>query len=141
MAVLATLLHPLTTPVTRARLRREINEGAKAGRVHSPVTNAEVNGMSFLQLVIRDGLRLHPPFMGLLAKDVPPQGEVIKEKYVPGVRRSGIIFCWRRISRKCLRRMRIRSGPRRGRRRRMRGSCGGWTRRWGYASGVEGGDV
>lgn len=88
-AVRTTLLYLLSTPVALARLRREMDEGIAESRISSPITNAEAKELPYLQGVIREGLRLRPPFIGLLAKEVPPQGEVIKGKFLPGGTKIG----------------------------------------------------
>ncbi|KAL0254995.1 hypothetical protein SLS55_009519 [Diplodia seriata] len=88
-AVRATLLHLLTTPGALFKLREEIDAGIREGRISSPITNAEARELSYLQAVIKEGLRMQPPFIGLLAKEVPPQGEVIKGKFVPGGTKIG----------------------------------------------------
>ncbi|KAL1646365.1 hypothetical protein SLS58_003325 [Diplodia intermedia] len=88
-AVRATLLHLLTTPGALFKLREEIDAGIREGRISSPITNVEARELSYLQAVIKEGLRMQPPFIGLLAKEVPPQGEVIKGKFVPGGTKIG----------------------------------------------------
>ena len=40
--------------------------------------------MPYLQAVIKEGLRIHPPITGLLTKVVNPGGEVAKGRFVPG---------------------------------------------------------
>jgi cytochrome P450 len=36
------------------------------------------------QAVIFEGLRIHPPFVGLPLKEVPAEGDIIDGKFVPG---------------------------------------------------------
>lgn len=83
------MLYLLTTPSALHKLRAEMDQGIKDGRISSPVTNAEAKELPYLQAVIKEGLRMHPPFIGLLAKEVPPQGEVIKGRFVPGGTKIG----------------------------------------------------
>ena len=40
--------------------------------------------MPFLQAVIWEGIRMIPPFAGYLAKEVPPHGDTINGRFVPG---------------------------------------------------------
>ncbi|OJD37098.1 cytochrome p450 [Diplodia corticola] len=88
-AVRATMLHLLTTPGALFKLRREIDRGTEGGRISTPITNAEAKELPYLQAVIKEGLRMQPPFIGLLAKEVPPQGEVINGMFVPGGTKIG----------------------------------------------------
>lgn len=45
--------------------------------------------MPYLQSVIKEGLRIWPPAVGLMAKKVPPDGDTINGMYVPGGTRIG----------------------------------------------------
>lgn len=104
------MLYLMSTPLAYRALQAEIDEGIKAGTVSNPVTNAEANEMPYLQVglplipkppstrplrrvsadlhpqkaVILETLRLHPPFTGLAFKKVPPEGDIIDGKPVPG---------------------------------------------------------
>ncbi len=39
--------------------------------------------MPYLQATIKEGLRIYPPFAGLISKEAPPGGDVINGKFVP----------------------------------------------------------
>ncbi|EMR65628.1 putative cytochrome p450 protein [Eutypa lata UCREL1] len=44
----------------------------------------EAKTLPYLQAVIYEGLRIHPPFTGLLCKKVPPEGDTYDGKFIPG---------------------------------------------------------
>jgi len=83
-AIRSTMLHIMTSPRVYSRLVAEINAASHSAAISSPVTSAEARKMPYLQAVIKEGLRIHPPITGLLAKMVNPGGEVIKGRFVPG---------------------------------------------------------
>ena len=39
--------------------------------------------MPYLQAIIKEGLRIWPPVVGLMAKEVPKGGDVFKGQYLP----------------------------------------------------------
>lgn len=104
------MLYLMSTPRAYRALQAEIDEGIRAGRISSPITSAEAQNMPYLQVsdrpplppapirisyslapfpflqqaVIIETLRLFPPFTGLPFKAVPPQGDTIDGKHVPG---------------------------------------------------------
>lgn len=85
----ATFLHLLANPRVMAKLRSELDEAERDGLISTPITNAESKTLPYLQAVIKEGLRIHPPFTGLVMKKVPPGGENIKGQFVPGGTRIG----------------------------------------------------
>lgn len=78
-----TMLYLMSTPHAYRALQAEIDAGIRAGKVSNPISNAEGNELPYLQAVILEGLRLHPPFTGTPFKVVPPGGETIDGKHVP----------------------------------------------------------
>ncbi|KAK3372602.1 cytochrome P450 [Podospora didyma] len=83
-AIRAIMLYVITTPRVYRRLQDEIDAGIKEGRISSPViTAAEGAEFGYLQAVIQEGLRLHPPFNGLNYKVVPPGGDYLDGVFVP----------------------------------------------------------
>ena len=67
------------------KLRRELDEAERAGRISSPVvTNKESLQLPYLQAVVKEGLRIFVPGHGLLIKQVPPGGDTIGDRFVPG---------------------------------------------------------
>lgn len=80
----ATMLFLMTNPRVYSTLQREIDEAIREGKISTPVKNAEALELKYLQAVIWEGLRVHPPFNGLTFKLVPPGGDTIDGKFVPG---------------------------------------------------------
>ncbi|KAL2760390.1 hypothetical protein ACRALDRAFT_2024383 [Sodiomyces alcalophilus JCM 7366] len=92
-AIRMTLLSLISTPAAFAALRREIDAGIAAGRISSPVRDAEAKAMPYLQAVIREGLRLYPPSTGLVSKEVPEGGDTIHGYYLPAGTQVGENVC------------------------------------------------
>ncbi len=78
------LLSLLSNPTAYAKLQREIDDSIAAGTISSPVTNTEARQLSYLQAAIKEGLRLKAPAAGPLFKTVPPEGDLIDGKQIPG---------------------------------------------------------
>jgi cytochrome P450 len=57
--------------------------------ISSPIQDAEARKLPYLQAVIKEGLRIFPPVVGLMSKVVPPEGDVIDNLFVPGGTRIG----------------------------------------------------
>ncbi|KAL2867461.1 cytochrome P450 [Aspergillus lucknowensis] len=90
-AIRATMLYIMTNPRVYNTLVKEIQTAERDGSISSPITSAESRKMPYVQAVIKEGLRIHPPITGLLTKLVNPGGEVIKGRFVPGG--TGIGHC------------------------------------------------
>lgn len=84
-AIRATLLYVLTNPRIHRKLQREIDSAP----ISSPITNDEARELPYLQAVIKESLRIHPPIPGLLSKRVPPGGDIIDGHYIPEGTRIG----------------------------------------------------
>ncbi|KAF2464741.1 cytochrome P450 [Lindgomyces ingoldianus] len=83
-AIRSTLLHLLTSPRVLAKLRTELDTAEREGRISNPITNAESKALPYLQAVVKEGVRIHPPFTGLVMKEVPAGGDTIGSQFVPG---------------------------------------------------------
>jgi cytochrome P450 len=68
-----------------AKLRAEFT----SANVSSPIKDSEARNLPYLQAVIKEGLRIFPPIPGLLSKEVPPEGDTINGKFVPGGTKIG----------------------------------------------------
>jgi len=80
-----TTLYVATNPRVLLKLRRELDSAYAEGRISSPVvTNKESLQLPYLQAVVKEGLRIFVPGHGLLIKQVPPGGDTIDGKWVPG---------------------------------------------------------
>ena len=86
----AVMLNIMTSPMAYNKLQKEIDDGIKSGKISSPIKDAEGRQMPYLQAVIREGLRLLPPASGAIAKQVPPAGDVINGRFIPGGTQIGI---------------------------------------------------
>ncbi|KAL5115603.1 hypothetical protein ACEQ8H_006490 [Pleosporales sp. CAS-2024a] len=78
------MLNILTHPPSYIKLRNEISQGIANGNISSPVKDAEARQMPYLQAVIKEALRLMPPASGAFFKTVPPAGDTIDGKFIPG---------------------------------------------------------
>ena len=67
-------------------MRAEINEHRPSQPI---ITDAEARAMPYLQAVIKEGLRIHPPVVGLMSKEVPAGGDTFKGQYLPGGTKIG----------------------------------------------------
>ncbi|EGX93310.1 benzoate 4-monooxygenase cytochrome P450, putative [Cordyceps militaris CM01] len=84
-ALRATLLSIISTPTVYQRLVREIATAEADGRISSPVQNAEAQQLPYLQAVIREGLRRHPPITQLREREAPPEGLQLPDgRRIPG---------------------------------------------------------
>ncbi|EFQ32837.1 cytochrome P450 [Colletotrichum graminicola M1.001] len=83
-AIRTTFLYTMTSPRTYNTLKQEIATAIAEGRISSPITYEEGKKLPYLQAVIYEGLRMNAPFTGLCAKEVPPEGDTIDGKFIPG---------------------------------------------------------
>jgi len=88
-AIRATLLYLITKPKLLERLQREIDSAVDEGRISGPLHGSDVRKLPFLQACVKEGLRIHPPFTGLLMKTVPRDGDVIRGVWVSGGTKIG----------------------------------------------------
>jgi len=82
-AIRTTMLYLMTSPRAYARLAAEVRAAAAAGTISSPVTDAQARELPYLQAVIKEGLRIHPPVAGTMDVLVPRGGEDICGFHVP----------------------------------------------------------
>lgn len=81
-AVRATLLYIISTPRVVEAMRQEtVQIRSLPGSI---ITDDEARTLPYLQAVIKEGLRIHPPVVGLMSKEVPPEGDTFKGVYLPG---------------------------------------------------------
>lgn len=87
-ALRVTLHFICTSPPILERLLFEINTGMSANDITRPIIkDSEARKLPYLQACIKEGLRIHPPVSGLMAKMVPDGGAMIEvdgvEKFAP----------------------------------------------------------
>lgn len=78
------LVSLLSNPSAYSKLQREIDEGIRDGKISTPVTDHEARELPYLQAAVKEGLRIKAPAAGPLFKTVPPQGDFIDGKFIPG---------------------------------------------------------
>lgn len=84
------LYHLLKYPNTYQKLRDEIENAAKEGKVSDPITFKEAQGLPYLQAVMKEGLRVHPAVGLGLQRIVPAEGTTIANQFIPGGSTVGI---------------------------------------------------
>lgn len=84
------MLHIITSPrVVNALLAEIATIGPLA--LDSIITDGQARSMPYLQAVIKEGLRIHPPVVGLMAKEVPAAGDTWNNIHLPAGTHIG--FC------------------------------------------------
>ncbi|CAJ2513960.1 Uu.00g020790.m01.CDS01 [Anthostomella pinea] len=92
-AIVITLLYLFTALMAYQRLKEEIVAAVREKRVSIPITNTESKKLPYLQAsvpflsphaVVYEGLRMRPATVGMLSKMVPPNGDTIQGKFIPG---------------------------------------------------------
>lgn len=78
------MLWLLSSPSAYSRLKAEITTGIREGRISSPITNDEARKLPYLQAVLNEGLRMMPPVTCGFPRCVPPEGDMVCGKFVPG---------------------------------------------------------
>lgn len=77
-------LHLLSAPHAYQKLKGEISEAIQQGRISNPVTYEEAKQLPYLQAVISEGLRTTPPALNGFPKQVPPGGDTVCGRFIPG---------------------------------------------------------
>lgn len=92
IVVQGAMLHIMSSPSVYQKLKQEIAEGIRAGRISRPVTNNEAKEMPYLQAVISETMRIVPSTITGFPKKVPAGGDTSKwlvaESLVPLASRS-----------------------------------------------------
>jgi len=77
------LYYLYTNPDKLAKVREEIDSQAAEGRISDPVTFQEAQGLTYLQAVIKETLRIHPAVGTILPRVVPKGGVEMSGYYFP----------------------------------------------------------
>lgn len=88
-AIKTTVQLIVSRPKVYATFKGEIDAAAREGRISSPVTHEEATKLPYLQAVIWESLRICPPFLGLIMKEVGPDGDTVDGKFIPAGTRVG----------------------------------------------------
>jgi cytochrome P450 len=79
-AIRVIMLYVTTSPRILSVLLDEIAAAAPGEQI----SDAKARNMPYLQAVIREGLRIWPPVVGLSSKEVPKGGDIINGIFIPG---------------------------------------------------------
>ncbi|KAK2035877.1 benzoate 4-monooxygenase cytochrome P450 [Colletotrichum somersetense] len=88
-AIKWTLQEALMNRTVYESLTHEIMSAISDGSISEPITSAETQKLPMLQAVVYESLRVHPPFTGLLMKEVGPGGDLYEGKFLPPGTRVG----------------------------------------------------
>lgn len=90
-AIRSTMLYIMTHPAVYIRLQKEVDEAVVRARVHAApaiASDSSLRTLPYLQAVVREGLRIHPPITDVVPKKVPEGGDHVTIKgekiYLPG---------------------------------------------------------
>ncbi|KAK4655302.1 hypothetical protein QC762_0048590 [Podospora pseudocomata] len=92
-AIRMTMFHLMSSPGSYKRLQDEIDAAIREGRVSSPIAEEEARRLPYLQAVMKEGLRLSSPVMGLLPRICDTEQTVCGVRIPPGTN-----VCWDAIS-------------------------------------------
>lgn len=76
-AIRSTMLYIITHPCIYNRLQREIDSAVASGSAPHIVQDAVLRDLPYLQAVVREGLRIHPPVTDAVPKLVPKGGDTV----------------------------------------------------------------
>ncbi|KAF6822863.1 pisatin demethylase [Colletotrichum plurivorum] len=78
-----TMLHLISNPRIYQTFKSVVRQAVSSG-VSSPITAEEAGKLPYLRALVYEGLRIRAPATGLYPKTVPPQGNTIDGKFIPG---------------------------------------------------------
>jgi cytochrome P450 len=79
------IFYLITNPRAYYKLVHEIDTAGQEGTLSFPVIqDIEAKQMGYLEACIKEGLRMWPPVVGLMSKQVPPGGAKLLGKFLPG---------------------------------------------------------
>jgi cytochrome P450 len=82
------MLYLLSHPRVYSKLQSEVDTAVRDGRAPDVIPDAEVRKLQYLQAVIKEGLRIHPPVADQVPKIVPEGGDTVvidgKPVFLPG---------------------------------------------------------
>lgn len=67
------------------KLQAELDQAAQRRQLSNPIISYDyANNLPYLQAVVKESLRIWPPVVGLMQKVVPPEGDTLDGRFVPG---------------------------------------------------------
>lgn len=89
-ALRATMFFIITHPKVYQRLQGELDSADCSGAfTNGVISDASTLKLTYLQACIRESLRVLPPAFPMLQKIVPPAGDILDGRFVPGGTRVG----------------------------------------------------
>ncbi|KAE8449712.1 hypothetical protein EG329_007487 [Mollisiaceae sp. DMI_Dod_QoI] len=86
----AILYNLVKYPNTWYKLREEIDQAEKEGKISDPVTFKEAQDLPYLQAVMKEALRIHSATGLPMPRVVPPEGVTVANYFFPGGTTLGI---------------------------------------------------
>jgi cytochrome P450 len=85
------MLYIITSHRVYTTLQHEIDVASQQNRLSLPIVqDSEARLLPYLQAVIKEGMRIHPPATGLVAKKVPLNGDEINGVKLPSGTKIGV---------------------------------------------------
>ncbi|KAH8742287.1 benzoate 4-monooxygenase cytochrome P450 [Diaporthe sp. PMI_573] len=88
-AIKMTVSHIAASPSVASELQNELDRAAAEGLISQPSTDEEATKLLYLDAVVTEGLRVNPPFGGLIMKQVGPKGDTLNGQFIPPGTRIG----------------------------------------------------
>ncbi|KAK2692978.1 hypothetical protein QWA68_007221 [Fusarium oxysporum] len=88
----AGMLHILATPHVYCRLKREIANTIREGRVSKPISNADSLFQPYIQAIVYECLRIRSVSTNMSFKEVPTGGDAYNGKFLPAGTNIGMNF-------------------------------------------------
>jgi cytochrome P450 len=87
-AIRTTMLYLIAHPRVYTKLQTEIDKTVASGAAQGIVQDDTLRNLPYLQSVVREGLRIHPPVTDVVPKKVPVGGDTVsvqgKQYFLPG---------------------------------------------------------
>ncbi|KAI0018755.1 BcABA1, cytochrome P450 monooxygenase [Xylariomycetidae sp. FL0641] len=84
------MLHVVTSPRVYSSLKSAIAEAVRTGLASSPIKYSEARRIPYLEAIIFEGLRMRPGNVAGFFKTVPPEGDVVDGRFLPGGTSLGV---------------------------------------------------
>lgn len=86
----AAILHISTNPIVHSRLLAEISAADSAGNLSRPAKYNEIRQFPYLQAVIQELVRIHPPMANPFWRTAPDAGIMLEGHFIPSGTHIGI---------------------------------------------------